>query len=576
MIGSLRGLVLVSAIALALAIIVGIDVARAPTAPARGEIDRAVLPGLDVAQLTELMWQHPGSPDIHAIRAQDHWQLRAPFVGPADPGAISDVLAALRGARWHRRGEPASARVVTTLIAVAGGVRHTVGIAAATGDQAWIIVDGAHALLVDDWVRRALDRDLLALRVRAPLAEAGQAAAITVEGIAGSGAIAVRLEGMPRQLVRPSPVPLLVNASLVRELERALAQLELARIAPTPAAKPRLAISIAAPGGGVTTVEIGGDCPGAPSLVAISGDACVERAAVAAVERAAATLARPAEQIAEPRPIPFEPHHITLRDGAVLDLQTAQIADRPADLVRVAELLAALASPGEVIARPRLIPPAQRGRFGRRISASPPVSRLAPAPSGTLVPPIPPGMLGQLTITDRSGAAMVLELFPDRVVARRGEPVALRLARGAWGRLTGSPDALRDLTPWREEPTTIARLRIDLRGSAILYQRGAVIGAWTREPASPAGRDGTSPEENAATVERLVGKLAAPRPFGWRADRAGTPYRVTLTVVPPSGPTIDHVLEVGGPNGGSCPATIAGDTVTLPATLCADVAALAR
>src|SRR5262245_17910838 len=77
-----------------------------------------------------------------------------------------------------------------------------------------------------------------------------------------------------------------------------------------------------------------------------------------------------------------------------------RVGDAAADVTRVAELLAALAAPAEVVPRP----------------AGPPIAHV--------------------TATDRVGAAIALDLFADRLLARPGEPLALRPAPGAWSLLT--------------------------------------------------------------------------------------------------------------------------------------------
>ena len=129
MIASWRGLAVAAALAVGLAIAVVIDLARS-----RGPEERALLPGFDPDRVTELVWERAGLAAIHVARDASGWEIRAPAPTassavaqvPANAGAVGDVLAALRGARWHRRGEPAP--VHTTLAIVAGGERHVIGL----------------------------------------------------------------------------------------------------------------------------------------------------------------------------------------------------------------------------------------------------------------------------------------------------------------------------------------------------------------------------------------------------------------------------------------------------------------
>jgi hypothetical protein len=546
MIASWRGLAVAVAIAVALAVSVVIDTLRADGAMT---IDRALVPGFEPARATELVWERPGQPAIRAVRTGERWELRVPATIPADAGAIGDVLAALRGVRWHRRGDAPPPQA--TLTVLAGAERHVLGIAApiAGTEQSWIVCDG-RGVLVDGWVARALDRDRLSLQVRRPLADAAGARtiAITVTGTvpasraarpgagggaggdgAGGGRIDLRIEGFPRRQVRPEP--LLLAPELAAALERALRDVTIVRIPDGPVTGHGLAIEIAGPAAAPTvTVELGGACPGAPGLVAVSGtagDGCVERAAADAVQTAVAALHQPPGAIVERRPVPFEPARVMLPDGAALSTSPPRVGDAAADVTRVAELLAALAAPAEAVARP----------------AGPPTAHL--------------------TATDRAGTAIALDLFPDRVLARSGEPVALRPAPGAWSLLVRPSRELRDLTLWVEEPTMITALVTD----GVRYQRGAVIGAWDRQPAGPV---------DAARVEALVAQLAAPRALGFADGPFTAVHRVMLEVTPPAGAPIHHALELGAPRGSGCPAHTGGDTVVLPAAICSDVAALGQ
>ncbi|HSS01948.1 MAG TPA: hypothetical protein VLM79_33045, partial [Kofleriaceae bacterium] len=516
-------------IAVLLAIVLMMDVGRSP-----GSADRSLVAGLDTERVTELVWERPGQPAVEVIRAGGAWQIRRPSGAPADAGTVGDVLAALRGARWHRRG--AATAVHATLTVVSGSERRTLGIGEpiAGTDQSWI-VDGDRGWVVDTWVARALDRDLLSLRIRAPLADVRRAQAIVIEDARG----ALRIEGRPRRLVRP--IALLLAPEPIGELERALDELTIVRALARAAGAHGVAISIA--GGGVPatspiTVEIGGSCPGAAQLVAISGsagDGCVDPAAAAAIDRAVAALYQPPASIVERRPIPFEAQRIVLVDGVAVDLAPLRVGDHAADPARVAELLAALAAPAEVV-------------------TSPPRTGADPSTRAAV---------RQLVVTDRSGGATVLDLLSDRLVARHGEPVPLRLAPGAWSLLARPSRELRDATLWIEEPTMVTSVRID----RVVYQRGAVIGEWGRQPAGAA--DGTA-------LEALVAAVAAPRALGFLDAAPPIVRRLTIATAPPVGRPREHVLELGAPGAAGCPARADGEAVLLPTAVCARVAALAR
>src|SRR5262249_38788243 len=127
---------------------------------------------------------------------------------------------------------------------------------------------------------------------------------------------------------------------------------------------------------------------------------------------------------------------------------------------------------------------------------------------------------------------------------------------------------LRDPTPWREEPTTIAALELD----GTTYTRGAVIGEWTR--AGP-GRD------DPAAVSKLVDALAAPRAPP-HPPAGALRHTLTLPVRPPRGAPGRTPLRRGDP--GPAPRTArtgdapgaAAPRVSLPTEICALARALAR
>lgn len=560
MISSWHGVVVAAAVAAVLAIVVALDLGRSA-----GSAERSLVPGLDPERVTELVWERTGQPTVDAVRAGGAWQIRTPSSAPADAGAIGDVLAALRGAHWHRRG--AATPTHATLTVIAGAERRTLGIgeAIAGTDQIWL-VDGDRGWVVDAWVGRALDRDLLSLRIRSPMADVRRAQAIVIEhggdGHEGSRPprAAIRIEGRPRGMVRP--VALLLAPEPIDDLERALGELTIVRVPESPIPARGIAISIA--GGGLSatnpiTVEIGGGCPGAPELTAVSGslgDGCVDAASAAAIDRAVATLQRPPLDIVERRPIPFEPQRITLADGVALDLAPLRIGDHTADPARVAELLAALAAPAELVSLPSGAPSGGANRSTPGPGTPPTDGVDADAARRR-------GAARQLVVAGRSGGTTVLDLLSERLVARHGEPVALRLAPGAWELLVRPSRELRDATLWIEEPTTIASVRID----SVVYQRGAVIGAWARQPAGAA---------DATALEALVATVAAPRARGFLDAAPPVVHRLTIATRPPVGRPAEHVLELGAARAAGCPVRADGEAVLLPAAVCARVAALAR
>jgi hypothetical protein len=526
---SWRGLGIAAAIAVVLAVLAIGDIARRAV-----PVDRALVPGFEPAAATALIWERAGQPAIRVERSASGWELRGEGSGstrvPADAGAIGEVLAALRGARWHREGDAPPPHA--TLTVIAGAAHHVIGIAAAIAgtEQSWLVDDG-RGVIVDSWVARALDRDRLSLQIRRPFGDLGAARTIEVSGAIATGSVDLAITGAPRRLVRPHA--LLLAAAVGDALDRALRDVTIVRRPDSAPGPGRLAIGVAAaPSQPEVRAALAGDCPGDRQLVAVTGsfgDGCIERAVASAIQAAIAQLAQPPAAIVEARPLPVAPRQIVLADGATLATSPPRIGDAPADASRVFELVAALAAPAEVV----------------RLPTAPPI--------------------GHLVATDGNGSATTLDLFGDRVLARHGEPVALRLPPGAWRLVTRPSRELRDLTLWLEEPTTITAVDID----GVAYQRGQVIGAWTR-------RTGAGSAADAARLEALVAQLAAPHATGF-ADGGFVPvHHLVIDVTPPAGGPVRHVLELGPPRPTGCPARAGGDPVLLPAALCAAVAALSR
>jgi hypothetical protein len=518
-IATARQLALAAAIVLLLGVVLAIDVTRGAKAS-----DRALVPGFHAESVTALVW--PGRiafareegaivRDLRIARdsaSSTGWVWLAP-AGEAEPRAIDDVLAALRGARWHRSAAPevAGSAGVSLVVERAGGAL-TIAIGEPFGeDQQWIVT-GDRALLVDRWVVRALVPEPVALRVRAPLAHAAEAETIAVTP-------EVALQGSPRRIVRlgERPIQLLAAPDVVEPLEHALADLLVIALPSRPVASGEGARTISLDGVLVVTAG-GGPCPDVPGSWAIvgarSGAGCVSETAWRRVVAAAERFALEPGALVERRPAPVPPDRVVL-EGGVLDLaRHPRVDDRDADPARIAELLAVLATPGEPVALP------------------------ADRPLGELAI-----VAGDTTIT--------LELYPGDTVARRGEPIGLRVGEGAHAILRRPARAYRDPTLWSEEPTTIRSITID----GVTFTRGAVLGEWMGPGADPARLD---------ALAELLARLAS------RGDAPGaprTPRTIEIVIEPPAGPVVTRSLVVGRGAAG-CTATVSGAHVVVDPALC--------
>jgi hypothetical protein len=552
--------------------------------------DRAIWPGFAADQVSELIWDRPA---LHATRAGAGWQLGAAAgrTVPADPDAIGEVLAALRGGRWHRLGDAVAVQATLTVVMGAGGgERRVIGFGAPIEgtEQRWIVVDG-RGMIVDRWVVRALARDELSLRVRRPLAQLrpGARISLTIPPASaarapddslpyGDGSVELIVEGQPWRYTGPperhtsAPRVALLAPEAVAPLEQALRALTIVRIPDSQHlgedAPAGLHIGLSAP---AYDAALAGICRGAPpaerarlrALVSSSGNGCVEDAAADAIMQAAGGLLRPLGEIVERRPVPFAPASIVLADGATLTLSPPRIDGAAADPARVAELLAALAAPaGPVVPAP-----------------DQPAASWAP--------------LGQLRVRSAAGVELSVELLPGKRVRRSGESLALAPREAAWTALSRPSRALREIATWHEQPTAISALQID----GVIYRRGATIGAWTREPANAAGNDNTNAKSvignapatatpaaevldavRAAAVEALAAELAAPTVIGPIDGPISAVHRVAITVAPPVGGPVTHILEIAVPISARCPAKIADETIALPAGTCTQIAPLAR
>jgi hypothetical protein len=521
-IAGIRGLVVLALIGLALLVTLVLDRGGSRV------VDRSVVPRFDPAKVRQLVWTAPsGGGDGPALaRRGDTW-TGAGDDAKLDPRAVDDVLSSLRAARWHRRDAHRDIHVHRTLAVDGGTSTHSISIGdkLAGTEQAWIRVDGGPALLVDDWLANLLDPSPLAFRDRAPLAAAASST-ITLE-LAGK---TLELHSEPWRTHDGLVAPALGDA-----LATALAGLVL--VGPAPATQGAPIATIALESG--PHIQIGGACA-RTDQIAISVDgagACITTAAWTSARTAIEAILHPAADIVDRRPAGFAIDHIGLV-GATLSLVRRPTltfesgATNPADPDRVAELVRALAEPGEPIAVP------------------------VTAPTFTL------------SIAPVRGDAIALDMFPD-AVHRRGEAVALRITAAARAILGRPASALLDPERWSEDPSTITTLALD----DVTYHRGAVIGEWSREPA------GKLDPMIIEAVAQAAAKLRAPgRTSTGRNGVLGalTPHHLRITFAPPVGGPVTRELSLGAPGPDGCPALIGSEPVTAPLSLCTAVAALAR
>ena len=527
MTASLRGLAALAAIALALLI--------ASLVGARGTQrldDHAVLANFDPARVQAISWSgaQPNTA-LGLVRSGQGWKFQNDPTTPIVTRSVEDVLSSLRSARWHRRADHGRLGAVRRSVTLSLGQRQpTIASPALPGGaappnrgaglielgdplagtgQTWIAVDHGDALLVDNWLVSLLDPTELTFRDRAPLAAAASATTIAIHG-----AHELELTGNPRRLHGMLVAPARVDA-----LTSALANLQLVS---TEGASPAPVMTIVVDG---LSVGIGGACPNnrVAMVVASTMPACADAAAVTEVVHATDALAGPPADVIDRRPAASGFNRIELVDGTVaLDKHiTVTIHDvvHDADPDRIAELLRALAEPGEPVAIS---------------TGAPPVSLIIP----------------------QVGA---LDVFTDRV-QRRGDPLALTISPATRAILVRPARSLVDAERWSEEPTTITTISLD----GVTYQRGAVLGEWSRTPAA---------KIDPALVDALaesVAKVHAPA----RAGTAATPHHLVVTFTPPIGATVTHAIDLGAPTADGCPGLIAGEAVTAPLALCMAVGAV--
>ena len=272
-----------------------------------------------------------------------------------------------------------------------------------------------------------------------------------------------------------------------------------------------------------------GTCPQDRVLIMTpSGRGCVEAAAWQAVVDVDAKLAGPPEAIADRRPVPITPAKLILPDRHELSLVGKPMLDGVVDVDadRVRELLTALATPGEIV----------------------------PVPESAHT--------DALLAVGADGTQIQLYIYGNGVIGRLREPVAIKTPDTAL--MARNSPAYRDPTRWREDPTTITSMKID----GVTYERGAVLGEWTRKPAGKIDN---------AIVDALAQTLAvvrAPENAGKGKTTNGRSIKITFT--PPAGEPSTHTLQVTSPTRDGCRGRADNHEVTLPPELCTAVAALPR
>ncbi len=515
MIASRIGVIVAALIALVLAVILVVDLGRTGEAPT----SRALAGDLDTMLLSRLAWSRGGQPEVVIERAGADWKWVRPVAGvTAEASTVDATIAALRAARWHRRAAIAKAGTLRVALQATASNGRTVKIAVGAplsgAGQTWLAI-GDHAYLVDDWVARALAPDPLALRESRPMAAAATSKTIVIDR-ATPQRFAVRIEGS--KLVRP--IDLRIDPAHMARLRQALAQMTIREIPQSVDPEIVMTISIDTPELVTLEVRTTSTCK---DMIAISGSfghACISREDHRAIDEAVNAIRTPSLAIVDQAPARIEPVRITLPDGAVLDLEKrARIGDRDADPDQVAELIALLHTTLEAVDSDAATKP-----------------------------------LSTLSVTNRLGETIELELLPGKLVRRKGEPVALVLGDGGWKILTRPSSALGDPTLWSEDELTISTITF----GAKTYARGAVVGEWT----------GTDDD---ALVTELARALAKPRAF--EAPRPpGRTQTLTFTTAPPSGAPVTRTLQIGA----NCIALVDGRAVVMGPALCDAVGKLVR
>lgn len=512
MIASLRGLAALAGSALVL-LVLALVTARREAQP----VDHSLLPGIRADQVTAILWGHGDLKGPGYERKGNQWVDDHGV--PANPAAIDAILTALRAGRWHRirtapheddqeaHGDP-WITVGDRMLFLRPRLPGT--------DQVWLR-RGRQELLVDGWIASALFPDPLALQIRTPL-DCASATTITAEITGGR----VRITGT--RLIEPRP--LWIDPAARDAIDDACSRVEIVSLEPGQRTQPGMHIALE--GGERAHLTVDGTCAQGRMLVDTSvGPGCVDAAPLDALGDALRALLATAPGPIEQRPLPIKPAKLTLQDGRVLALTgTPRLGGSDADPDRVRELVAALTARGEAaIERPATKP------------------------------------MGRIVAVDSAGIEVTLELLGDRLIARAGEPGAIRVHAADWNIITRPTATLRDATRWHEDPTTIAAVALD----GVTYKRGAVLGEWMREPAGTV---------DTALVDALVETLATVKAPA-AAGQAAIAHRLKVTLAPPAGAPVTHTLELGAPTATGCPGRVDGTPALVPLPLCTAALALA-
>lgn len=556
MTGSRLALAVLVAIALVLAALVVTDAPRAPAV-----VDHALLPGVDADTITTLAWTLPDGTQVTVTRPSPDQGWTFQNAGPrgrarADAARVDAALAALRGGRWQRTvgRRPPGITPSTQLVVTAGDRRIALGIAPAGTGQTWIVRDG-EALLVDDWLARALAPTLLELYERRPLADIELAAAFLVRTYAPEVEFHI---DHGTEYVR-DPDSFRIDADLERELERALAALELVALPTAPSTgEPILAVHATLAQPVLVTVQSACNGPACPCPAAThlaltdSGDGCVAQDQIDELVRLVKRFHAPASEIASRSVISIDPSYYSWDVEGTDKLRFSKqpiIEGRgssgPADIERVVAIAAAIQFPGRVV-------------------------------------PFSPGRdsLGRRHVTDASGKEEAFFLFPGNLVYRAGEPVAIQLPDQAFAALLWTPDHVRDGRLWIEEPTAIQSITLrelvvepgrTLRTRTLT--RGAVVGEWLADGAPVPAARGPRLDAFAAMLAapRAVEMIAMPKTFRYQVLVEANPF-------PGSGSEpVVHTLRLAAPTAAGCPVTSDAMVGALMAReLCSVVAALLK
>lgn len=528
MIASLRGLVVLAVI------VAGLVLALLVASPTSAVVDRTLVPGFSSSTVMSLELSYTGKHKVSLIRTSDTWKIHVglervvdstnSYQFQADTSTVDAVLAALRGATWHRRADATIAYPTRGELRVSlhdANHQIQIGREITGGAQTWLIL-GDHALLVDSWVAHALLPDPLELRVRQPLAGAAAAYRVSGSGVVLEG----RFQTEPAKRWIPEPA--------MAEIVGALVDLTIVSLdGMHPAAKGR-AVSIfpTRPEERLEMFEAG-TCDGDRIRVETTGHGtgCIERAAWQRAITAFEPFVRPDDpSLVDTRIAPFTPGKVSFlsdTDETVLDLagRPRLGTDDNVDLDRVQELLAALATPGVIVPRPNMA--------ARRY----------------------------IDIDSVDRGRVRLGIHDGGVIDRAEEPFALRPPREAFAVITRPTSALLDPILWREDKTTLSSISLD----GVTYQRGVVLGEWDRTPAG---------KVDAPLVWALLDVLGHVRgPAGPPPSKVAHTLAVTFT--PPVGKPVTHTLELALPTSDGCAALVDKKPARLNLPLCTAVVALA-